>query len=177
MVAFYSCKYAIEIFNPKIMLFLYEPVVRPILFYRELFWYTAVGKKTIQKEADLGSAVSMSINYRSTKIYSLFYSRCIIAPATEWYFWEESGSKLSFQNKGGLSGQDYPNHTLVLCDLGIDLSKINCCTTQGFNKNFHFTLPNYQQWDQLFPFWEDAVQIFTDASKMGDKVRGNISST
>lgn len=181
-IALYSCKRTVGVnwgITPRIVHWLYTAVVRPIMTYGILVWWPTLEKKTTVKRMEsIQRAASLCISraLRTTPTAALniilhlvpidLYGKQIAAISALRL---RELSLLSFNNKG---------HSCILSKFPLIPNTTDSCDSAVSHLVNYFTtiIPSKEDWDNGLINCNKGISIYTDGSKLNDKVGGGVYS-
>ena len=178
-VALYCCRGAIGKrwgLSPKVVFWLYETVVKPILFYGVFVWWKALEKTTLAKKLERvqrAALIGISGALRTTPTIALnailniapvdIAGRCIAA---------RCAIRL---REAGLVKRSEQGHAAILSSFTCIPENLDHCVTAASRGGFFSAhIPTREMWRGRSRWRRGAVSFFTDGSKLGGKVGGGV---
>ena len=178
-VALYCCKGAIGKrwgLSPKVVFWLYETVVKPIMFYGVFVWWRALERSTLAKKLERvqrAALIGISGALRTTPTLALnailniapvdIAGRCIAAKCA-----------LRLREAGLLKRSEQGHSEILSSFSGIPENIDHCVTVATRGGSFSAHIPTRDMWVGRSRWRRGAVSFFTDGSRLGGKVGGGV---
>ena len=180
-IALFSCKKAIGIrwgFSPKIVHWLYTAVVRPILLYGILVWWPALNRKTsltkmhsVQRSAQL--CISGALRSTPTDALNVILYLAPLDILSKGYALT-SALRLR-ETKVWIDGQN--GHSCIFKFASYLPQKTDYCKSElTFDKEYKVRVPTREEWKTLPHSMANAINFYTDGSKLNKQVGGGVYS-
>ncbi|XP_041449660.1 LOW QUALITY PROTEIN: uncharacterized protein LOC121404391, partial [Drosophila obscura] len=180
-IALYTCKKAIGLkwgMNPRIVQWIYLAIVRPILLYGVAVWWPALSKGTITKQlgkVQRTAALCISGALSTTPTDALNAILCLQSL-------DLAGKEQAEIAAIPLRDSDqwvshHTGHASILNGNKIVPTKTDYCVPREYTDTpFETIIPHRNIWLEGPPGPKGAIRIFTDGSKLDNKVGGGIYS-
>jgi len=172
LVALYTCKAAIGKkwgLNPGITYWIFTAVVRPILFYGVVVWWTALLKRSRWKplEKVQRSACLLITGCLSTTPTKALFAMLDILPPD--LMGRSIAFKAALRMNALLPWNNSIGHSIILMEHNVPISTDYCIGT-NYMPRYKCMIPSREQWDQDCMEPEGVMKIYTDGSKMEGRV-------
>ncbi|XP_054085715.1 uncharacterized protein LOC128921627 isoform X1 [Zeugodacus cucurbitae] len=178
-VALYCCRGAIGKrwgLSPKVVLWLYVTIIKPIMFYGVVVWWRAFEKVTLAKQLERvqrAALIGISGALRTTPTMAL---NAILHVASVDIAGRCTAAKVAvrLRDAGYMSGTKQ-GHSEILRRFDCIPDNLDHCTAEPSPRGFFSThVPTRDMWVGRSQWRKSAVSFFTDGSKLKGKVREGV---
>lgn len=183
-VALYACKRMVGVrwgLGPKVVHWLYTAIVRPILTYGVLVWWTAMEKNCyFNKLTRIQRAACVSITgaISSTPTAALEVMLHLL-PLDLYCRSQAAISAVRLKEAGWWKGRQVGHATIIqeTGDIRYNRSTDYQVPTLDFSRNFEIKVPSREEWERQDVIGEGETAIYTDGSKMSEGTGAGVYSS